>query len=86
MSNPKHEAKQKLNGALARYRRALNGNPNEDSIRETVQGAIASGVDGVQAFELGVRMCKEHSGRVTLESEDGPIIFEWGWFAKDESR
>lgn len=81
--NPKHEAKQKLNGAKVRFNRAVEAHVDGHLIRKTVQGAIAEGADPVQAFEVGIQMCREHSGRVTVSGDEGPVTIKWGWFASE---
>jgi hypothetical protein len=79
MTNPKHEAKQKLNGAVKRFRKAVENHKNEDRIRKAVGGAIALGANGVQAFEAGIAMTKSGSGKLLLDAvdSDSKLTFEW---------
>ena len=66
----KHEYKQKVNGAVKRYKRALEGHCREKEIRNRIMELLAEGVNCVQAFNLGIEMCKRENGNEVLNGID----------------
>jgi hypothetical protein len=72
--NPKHELKQKINGALKRFNKAVTGHPKENAIRTTTQYAIGEGANALAVFELGIRMCNEDHGTVIIDE----VNISWG--------
>lgn len=78
--NPKHERKQREKAGRQRLNQALDRHPQGHLIRQTLQAAIAEGMDYLNVLDVGLRMATVADG---YDERDGVKVY-WGKFAQNQ--